>query len=294
VNKKEEAFSFKYTKKPLWVNVGASKTLLAEITDHKTVENYIYQYAHGKKYLDRREAIEGLAGSQSNEDAYKTLTLALNDSFYGLRILAIDKIDLSNENAKNPTKIIEKLAVKDEKTLVQAAAITKLKNLNNPKYVSIYKQALQSKSNAVKGSALSALYNTDKEAAMDFVNSITNKEEIEGMKTALIPIYIKDKTASQMSFVANNLIAGMFFTEDKETQNLYKEGFQWVAQSDNEEATQNLVDSFVQTGKQYAQYGADRMALQVLQQVLSIKKESDYTNKEALIKIVQSGIEEMN
>jgi len=294
VSKKEEAFSFKYTKKPKWVNVGAGKTLLAEITDHKSTENYVYQYTHGKKYLDRREAIEGLAGDQENEVAFETLTAALSDPFYGLRILAIDKIDISMANAKNAIKIIEKIAENDEKTLVQAKAISKLAILQNTKYVSVFKQALQSKSNSVKGNALSALYEIDKEAAMSYVNSITNEEEIEGMKIALIPIYIKDKTETQMPFVADNLIMGMFFTEDKETQNIYKEGFQWVAPSDNEEATQNLVDSFVQVGKQYKQFGADKMARQVLQQILTLKEESSYGNKDILIKIVQDGLQEMN
>ncbi len=294
VSKKEEAFSFKYTKKPKWVNVGASKTLLAEITDHKSTENYVYQYTHGKKYLDRREAIEGLAGDQGNEIAFETLTAALSDPFYGLRILAIDKIDISMANAKNAIKIIEKIAENDEKTLVQAAAISKLAILQNTKYVYVFKQALQSKSNSVKGNALSALYEIDKEAAMSYVNSITNEEEIEGMKSALIPIYIKDKTEAQMPFVADNLIMGMFFTEDKETKNIYKEGFQWVAPSDNEEATQNLVDSFVQVGKQYKQFGADKMARQVLQQILTLKEESSYANKDVLIKIVQGGLQKMN
>jgi len=293
VSKKEEAFSFKYTKKPKWVNVGASKTLLAEITDHKSKENYIYQYTHGKKYLDRREAIIGLADNQGDEIAFETLTKALNDPYYGLRILAIDKIDVSNANAKSAIKTIEKLALNDDKTLVQAAAISKLEILENPKYVTIYKEALQSKSNSVKGSALSALYKIDKEAAMAFVNSISNEEEIEAMKSALIPIYIKDRTESQMAFVADNLIMGMFFTEDKETQNIYKDGFQWIAPSDNEEATQNLVDSFVQVGKQYKQYGADKMARQVLQQILSLKEESNYVNKDVLIEIVRGAQEEM-
>ena len=126
VTKKEEIFSFKYSEKPKWVNVESSKTLLAEITDHKSIENYIYQYNHGKKYLDRRQAIEGLAVNQVDELSFETLTGALNDSFYGLRILAIEKIDLSGANAKNAIKIIEKLAVEDDKTLVQAAAISKL------------------------------------------------------------------------------------------------------------------------------------------------------------------------
>lgn len=294
VSKKEEAFSFKYTNKPKWINVGASKTLLAEITDNKSVKNYVFQYNHGKKYLDRREAVVGLAANQEDEIAYKTLVQALNDPYYGLRILAIDKIDISGTNSKNAIKIVEKLAIKDNKTLVQAKAITKLGNLENSKYSSIFTQALQSKSNSVKGDALSALYKIDKEAAMAYANSITDEDEIEELKSALVPIYIKAKTEAQMPFVAKNLIAGMFFTEDKETQNIYKEGFQWVSVSDNETATQNLVDSFVEIGQRYKQYGADKMAVQVLQQVLSLKNESDFANKDVLIKIVQDGLEELN
>ena len=86
----------------------------------------------------------------------------------------------------------------------------------------------------------------------------------------------------------------MFFTQDKEKADTYKDGFQWIAASSNEEATQNLVDSFVQVGNQYKQYGADKMAKQVLQQVLALKNESDYENKEALVNIVQDGLSRIN
>ncbi|MDZ7612952.1 MAG: hypothetical protein U5K51_03975 [Flavobacteriaceae bacterium] len=46
----------------------------------------------------------------------------------------------------------------------------------------------------------------------------------------LIPIYIMSKDESQMPFVAENLIARMFFTNDEKTQGVYREGFQWVIQ----------------------------------------------------------------
>mgnify|MGYP003501042325 FL=1 len=110
------------------------------------------------------------------------------------------------------------------------------------------------------------------------------------MKDALVPIYIMAKDESQMPFVADNLIAGMFFTEDPKTQAVYKEGFQWVVNSSNEEATQNLVDSFVEVGNRYKQYGADKMATQVLNQVLGAKQASDAPNKDQLIKIVEEGL----
>ena len=290
VDEKEKSFTFKYTKKPKLVNAGANRTLLAEITDNKTIENYIHLYTYGGQYEDRREAIEVLSENQSDDSAYKVLVKAMTDKYYGLRILAIDKVDISKANSSEAINIIEKLAVNDEKTLVQAKAISKLEMLENSKYIALYNGALKSKSSSVKGSALKALYKVDKEAALTFANGIESDTERESLKDALIPVYILDKTEAQMPFVADNLIAGMFFTEDNSTRNIYKEGFQWVASSSNEEATQNLVDSFVQMGNQYKQYGADKMAIQVLQQVLAAKNELSTTNKEVLVKMIQDGL----
>ncbi len=290
VDEKSKSFSFKVKSKPDLVNVGANKTLLAEITDDKTVDNYIHQYNFAPKYEDRRDAIIGLSQNQDNDEALKTLTKALNDKYFGLRIMAIEKIDISKANSLKAIKSIEKLAVNDPKTLVQAAAITKLGLLETNGYIPIYTKALDSKSFAVKGSALNSLYAVDKTAALAKANSITDETTKNHMKDALIPIYIKDKTEEQMPFVAENLVAGMFLTDNKNTQNIYKEGFQWVVASDNEEATQNLVNNFVEIGNKYKQYGADKMANQVLQQVLAAKNASSYANKETLIKIVEDGI----
>jgi aminopeptidase N len=294
VDEKSKSFSFKYTNKPDLVNVDADRILLAEIKDEKSIENLVHLYQNGSKYEDRREAIEGLSDHQDNEIAFKTLTQALSDSFYGLRILAIDKIDLSNAKAKVAIKIVEELASKDEKTLVRAKAISKLDALENPDYIKLFNSSLLSNSSAVKGSALKALYKLDKEAAMAFASSLDNDLEKESLKSALIPVYIIDKTDDEISFVAGNLIEGMYFSQDKEKADIYKEGFQWVADTDNAEATQILVDSFVQIGIQYKQYGADVIAKQALSVVLTRKKESNYANKDALVQIVQDGLDKLN
>lgn len=294
VDEKSESFSFQYLDKPDLVNVDADRILLAEINDEKSLENLVHLYQNGLKYEDRREAIEGLSSQQDNEIAYKTLTAALSDSFYGLRILALDKIDLSNANAKASIKKIEEMASKDSETLVQAKAISKLDLLDNADYIKLYKRSLLSNSSGVKGSALKALYKVDKAAALDFAASLDNKMDKESLKGAIIPIYILDKTESEISFVAENLIEGMFFTDDRDKANIYKEGFQWVAASDNEEATQKLVDSLVQLGEQFKAYGADKIAIQVLQQIMEAKTSSTYTNKDALIGVVQEGLDKLN
>jgi aminopeptidase N len=294
VDKKNNAYSFKYTKKPELIVIDPDHTLLAQIKDDKTVENYIFQYNHAPRYDDRRQAIEELSKNQDNKVAFETLTKAMNDKYYGLRIMAIKKIDISSKYAGKAIKTIEGLARNDKKTLVQAAAIKKLGQLKSKGYASIYKNALKSKSFSVKGSAMAALYEIDKNAALTAAKSITDKTTKDQMQQALIPIFILDKTESEMPFVADHLIEGMFFTEDTDTQKIYKDGFEWIASSDNEAATRNLTDSFVSVGIKYKQYGADQMAKQVLNQVLALKKSSKFSNRDQLVKIVEDGLKKLD
>jgi len=294
VDEKSKSFSFKYDKKPILVNPDADRTLLAEFNDIKSTESLVHLYKVGKKYEDRREALDGLTDQQANESAFKTFEAALADDYYGLRIMAIENIDLVNTDAKKAVKMIEDIALNDKKTLVRAAAISKLASYKGEDYIDLYKSAIKNESSAIRVSALKALYWEDKEAALQFAGSIQNDMEKQSLKDALIPLYIMDKTESEQAFVADNLIEGMFFTEDREKADLYKDGFQWVIGSSNEEATQNLVDAFVQLGIQYKQYGADKIAKQVLQQLLEAKNQSDFENKEALVKIVEDGMSRMS
>jgi len=135
IDKEKRDLSFIIDSAPLVIDIDPSKTLLMQVTDtSKTVANYSYQYTHVKSYEARREAIEALEDHQDNSDAYKTLTSALNDNYFGLRILALQIIDLSKPDAKKAIKIVDKLAKNDPKTLVQASAIKALSTLKNKKY----------------------------------------------------------------------------------------------------------------------------------------------------------------
>lgn len=290
VDKKEAQFSFKYNERPDLVNVDAERTLLAEWTDEKTTENLVHLYKHGKKYEDRREAIEGLSQVQDDPQAFEVLTAALEDPYFGLRRMAIEKIDLTQEKSKKAINLIEDLAKTDKETLVRAQAIKKLFDFNGDAYIPLYQEALQSNSSAMRGTALKALYWTDEEAALAYAGSLEDKMEKESLKEALIPVYIMSENEAEIPFVADNLVEGMFDPSDRDRMNIYKEGFQWVKDSDNEEAIQNLVDSFVQLGVQYAEYGYDQVAIQVLEMVLEVKKTSESPNKDKLVQIVEEGL----
>ena len=290
VDKKEARFTFSYTKRPDLVNVDADRTLLAEWTDEKSLVNLAHLYRHGGKYEARREALLGLAELQADKLAHEVMTEALEDPYYGLRIMAIENIDLSQPGAKKALKKIEGLASAEPATLDKATAIRKLFDFNGDDYVSLYQEALQSNSSAMKVSALRSLYWTDEQAALDYVSGLTDEMEKESIKDALIPVYIMSESVSEIPFVADHLIEGIFFSADREKMNIYKEGFHWVAASDSEEATQKLVDSFVQFGIQYRQYGMDQIASQFMQQVLEVKKASTAENRDSLIRIVEDGL----
>ncbi|QCX39024.1 M1 family peptidase [Aureibaculum algae] len=289
IKNKEEKFTFKYKTKPQLINVDADKILLAQIKDEKSIDNYIYQYTmKSANYLDRRKAIEILAADQDNKESYKTLTKALNDNYYGLRILALDKIDVSKD--KGVLKMVEKLATTDDKTLVRSKAINILGGLSDTKYADVFKDAMESKSYSVKSNAIAALYKIDKRTAIDKAISITNPIDKKGMVNGLLEVYINERLTQEMPFIADKIISGLFFNQDPKVQALYGQAFQWIATSDNVKATQIMVDDFVAKAEQFKKYGADAIIKQMLQQVQVGKEQLNSSNKDELIAIVKKGI----
>jgi len=221
------------------------------------------------------------------------LTSALNDSYFGLRIMTLENIDLSNpKKAKKAIKIVEDLAKNDPKTLVQAKAVKVLGNLNDKKYLSLFNDALKSTSFSVQSNAISALYNIDKIGALKAAKSIP-AESKKYMNANLVSLFIKEKDESEMAFIATNLIAGMFFNPDKDVQTEYGKAFEWIAASSNVEATQVMIDSFVKTGLQFKSYGADKMMLQLMQKVIDLKTKAHLANETALLAIVNEGINKL-
>ena len=290
IKKKEQEFTIKYDKKPRFINIDANKTLLAEIKDVKTTENNIFQYEHqNAHYLDRREAVTALALDQSNKEALQVLIKALNDPYYGIRLLALDNIKIDSD--PKVIQIIEKLAVTDKKTLVRAKALKILSTLNDVKYVPLFKEALNSKSYAVQSNALKALFVLDKETAMEKVATITDSLDKEGMSEILMEIFIREQNVSEMPFVAGKLNSGMLYSRDEALQQLYAQGWRWVVLSDNVEATEIMVNDFVSNAKRYRKYGIDKINTQLLEQVLEVKIQQTSPYQKELIDIVKRGIE---
>lgn len=292
VSQKEQQFTFHYSQHPDLVLVNHNHVLLCELHDEsKLWEQYIFQISNATHYEDRREAVLELAKHQADEKAFIALTKALNDPYYGIRIAALEKLDLSNRHLKRRSiKKIENLAVNDPKTSVQAAAIKTLGKLMDPVYKPLFIKASKALSFAVKRSSVEALYLIDKNAAITALKSfdLSTKEALSDLVTQL---YIREQIKEEMPFIAKHLIGTLF---DENFTKYYKKAFDntfdWIASGNNREAIQNLVDDLVAKGKKYKKQQVDQMALHLLRKLVQKQTESSHKNKEALIVIAKKGM----
>ena len=151
---KEDSFTFYLRTKPDLVNVDGDKVLVAAITDHKSLDEYVFQYFHAPLYLDRRQSIRAAAADPSDKRSQQILLAALKDNYFGLRIEAI-RAWRTDAGAAEP--VLAYLARSDPNTLVQAAAISALARMKGPAYLPVYAKALDSRSYAVQAAAWLAI-----------------------------------------------------------------------------------------------------------------------------------------
>src|SRR5690606_24872403 len=103
-----------------------------------------------------------------NSYANQIIINALADKFYKIRIKAIDALNLQKANVKKQAlPLLKNLIENDEKTLVRAAAIDALSTTRDKENISIFSNALDSKSYAVQASALMALDALDSQLALN-------------------------------------------------------------------------------------------------------------------------------
>ena len=290
VDGRQNSFTFPFNKLPKLINIDAKHVLLAEINDKKTLENYIYQFNKAPHYLDRRQAIEEIAKHQDEKEAFSTLIKALDDPYYEIRILALESIDLFQKYYKKEAIAkIEKLAQFDEKTVVKAAALNVLGKLIEPIYKPLFVKGMNSESYAITGSSLISLYQIDKQTTLNKVNTL-DEDVKEHLADAITNIYINEQDKTKLPFIANHVLKGMFLNNNKRTQQLYSEAFKWISESDNKQAIENLTNDFVKLGLQYKKFSFDKMAVNMINQLVYAQQQSSNVNKDELILILKTGM----
>jgi aminopeptidase N len=199
VNDKVDTFSFASSAKPQLINFDGDKILLTTKKENKNLNDYLFQYKNAGSYLDRREAIEAAAKKQDDATAVEILLLGLKDKYEGLRSLTIGGLDLKKASIKTAAEpILSEIAANDSKRIVRAAAIKKLGEYENDKYLPLFKKAVYDSSYTVSGNALEALAGLDSNEALKIATELKAKSSKGKLSAAISNIFIKygDETAA--------------------------------------------------------------------------------------------------
>ncbi len=205
VQNKVDSFVFAAARKPELINFDADKILLAEKKESKTMDEYAFQYAHARNYMDRRDALAAALKKQEEQKAVEIIMQALNDPYHGLRIMAISGLDLRKQALKTiAEEPLYKLAQEDKKRLVKAAAISKLGQYGFAKYIPMYKNAISDSSYSVAGAALNALADVDSAQAYAEAKRLVAEPMKGGLAQAVTSIMIRFGDESSANVVLSN------------------------------------------------------------------------------------------
>ncbi|WP_407427595.1 M1 family aminopeptidase [Arcticibacter sp.] len=187
VRSKKDTLVIKLNSKPDLVNVDAEKMLLAKKKDNKTLQEYTFQYFHAPLYVDRLEALDSCSAAQGSHEGARSVMLAgLKDKYHGLRIFALNHIDLGDSITKaTALPLIREMAASDPKTLVRAAALQNLASMRDPSNRQLFDAALKSRSYSVQAAALAGVIMLNPEDAFPIAKSLEKGSKGELTKAVL-------------------------------------------------------------------------------------------------------------
>jgi len=294
---KTDSVCFPLDIKPDLVNVDADKILLMSKKDSKTIQEFAFQYENAPLYVDRLEAIEAAIKNINTKEAQEILIAALKDPYYGLRIEAINNLKLDNKELKKqilPTII--NIAKTDTKTLVKAAAIESIGNLQDKSYLTLFTEALKNPSYAIEGAALNSIAAIDMPQAKTLAKNL-EKDSKGALSSAIVNVYSVDGNDDEFPYVYQS-----FTKAGVQSKFQLIPGFTSLLMNVNN--IDNLKKGLVELklmGKQYKNYGADKYINVLLNSVLKSKQNdldkttaNNKANVQIQIQEIQKTIDDIN
>ncbi|MDO5615123.1 MAG: M1 family aminopeptidase [Cruoricaptor ignavus] len=271
--KAKNEFRFPVTKNPDFININSDGLLLAEVNDNQTAEQYLVQYLNSKDFQSKWNAVSK-AGKGKTDTDVKILVAALKDTNYPIRIEALKGLDLSNTSQqKIAVAEVEKLAKNDEKTLVQAAAISALAKTKDKKFLPLYEKSFNALSNSVKGASIAAIADIEPNRVIPMLDQINLENANEDLVTTLLPIIVENKLEKHLPAIAQTVAFYPFLKfQNPKLGDVAEKGYQWLMTTDNLKATENATKILTLVKKQIGENPqAKMMILQILQDGLSQK-----------------------
>ncbi len=204
MDKVEQSFTIPFEGEFKTIVYDDQAMLLAKTKDNKTTDEFIYQFYHAKKYETRLEGLE--KGARNKGEIGQQLILdALNDPFWNIRLVALNKMNgLKNEFKASAKKITIGLIKNDPKSAVRNNALKQAKRLlNDDELKNIYVDRMNNDSSyLVVSNALKGLGSIDPESAMKVAKQMEN-EKSSALIAGVAQLYAGHGTEEQYSFFEN-------------------------------------------------------------------------------------------
>jgi aminopeptidase N len=205
-DKINQSFTFPFSGGVNCLIVDDQQMLLAKKREDKPVNQYVFQYYNSKEYKTRFEGL--VRGTEAPSKIKDKLILdALNDSFWNIRLTAIQLSDkLSDGVKKSGIDRIKLMVVNDEKSQVREAAIQFLTKNVEPEIAQlICKERIEKDSSyLVIGAGLVFLGQINPQEALIYARKLEN-ESSSSLKLAIAQIYAGFGTISEAFFFESAL-----------------------------------------------------------------------------------------
>ncbi|MFD2788010.1 M1 family metallopeptidase [Hymenobacter rubripertinctus] len=284
MDQRTQTFRFPAASKPNLVNVDADKVLLWQKKDNKPFSEFVYQYQHAPRYVDRREAVAAAAQLPPTDAAARQLLLtALNDKFAGLRLTALSALKLDDKAvAKAAAPIIRKQLAQEKNTNNQAALLQALGTLEDKKDTKTFTKQLTSQSYAVQGAALEALAAVQPKQALARAKVLAPNAK-GAVAAAVASVYAEEGDASTWAYVRDQFDAagpqGKF--------EMLESVVSFMTRLSDATVLREGVSRLQDLGVKYKKYGIAEPLLGMLEKV----KEGKPTDQQATIQAAQEAIQ---
>jgi len=210
INKKNNTFSFKTGRSPLFVMVDGEWNLPGTRTVQQEEKAWIDQYQYAKIYSARFEAITKLIPTAKEnklgEDAKKCITKALSDSHEDIRYLALGGLEyMLSENPSQGKNLLLNLSQNDPKPKIRKTALEML-NRHFKKEEWLWQSnltSLEDKAYSVQATALGHLFELDPVLGFERAKRLEADSNISLVKT-IAEIYSQSGTEKESAFFEKN------------------------------------------------------------------------------------------
>ena len=200
---KVDSFYFPAAVAPDNVNVDNDKVLLWAKDESKPIQQYAYQMAHARNFMDRFEAANEAAANLKDPSGKAIIDAAIKDSFHVLRSIALNSYNPIAIDS-NMEKQVLRLAEKDPVTTVREDAINVLSKINKPSYQSNFEKWTYDSSYIVAGAGLAALEQLDSTKALAIAKQFSTQPLKKKLNTVVSTILTKYGDEQTFDFIATN------------------------------------------------------------------------------------------